>query len=452
MRGVSDKRGFMSSNSIFKKRRAEFMRRMKDGAALILSAPVAVRNNDVEHEYRQDSNFYYLTGFEEPESACLLLPHGKKEKYVLFVRPRNPQEEVWVGHRAGVDGAVKRFGADKAYPISELPKRLEEYLAGTKVFYFQMGTRPEADKLITEKFNGLRARARAGLSAPSDLRDPAAIIHEMRLIKSAEEIKALRAACDASAKAHEMAMRATQPGMNEYEIDAVLKYFFRDSGSPRMGYPTIVASGENATTLHYNENNRKMKSGDLLLIDAGTEIDYMTADITRTFPVNGKFTKEQKAVYSVVLDAQYAAIRHVKPGVTFNSVHDVAVKKLVEGLKNLGILKGPVQKLIEKKSYARFYMHRTGHWLGMDVHDCGAYYMNEKSRKLEKGMVLTVEPGLYFRAEEKFYPSKFRGIGVRIEDDVLVTSKGSEVLSRKAPKTVAELEAIVGKGVTLQIP
>ena len=442
----------MSTNAIFKKRRAEFMRRMKEGAALILSAPVAVRNNDVEHEYRQDSNFYYLTGFEEPESACLLMPHGTKEKYVLFVRSRNPKEEVWVGHRAGVEGAVKRFGADKAYSIAEFPKRLEEYLAGTKVFYFQMGTRPEADKMIIEKFNGLRAKARAGLSSPSDLRDPAAILHEMRLIKSTEEIKALRAACDASAKAHEMAMRATKPGMNEYEIDAVLKYFFRDSGSPRMGYPTIVASGLNATTLHYNENNRKMKSGDLLLIDAGTEIDYMTADITRTFPVSGKFTKEQKAVYSVVLDAQYAAIRHVKPGVTFNSVHDVAVKKLVEGLKNMGVLKGPIQKLIEKKSYARFYMHRTGHWLGMDVHDCGAYYTNEKSRKLEKGMVLTVEPGLYFRVEEKFYPSKFRGIGVRIEDDVLVTAKGSEVLSRKAPKTVAELEAIVGKGVTLKIP
>lgn len=442
----------MPSNNIFKKRRREFMRRMKEGAALLLSAPVAMRNNDVEHEYRQDSNFFYLTGFEEPDAACLLLPQGKNEKFVLFVRSRNLQEEVWGGHRAGVEGAIKRFGADKAHPISELPKRLEEYLGGAKAFYFQLGARPDMDKMITEKLGQLRANSRAGFSAPSDLRDPAAILHEMRLIKSREEIAALRAACDASAKAHEMAMRATRPGMSEYEIDAVLRYFFRKSGSPRMGYPTIVASGSNATTLHYNANNRKMKPGELLLIDAGTEIDYMTADITRTFPVNGKFSKEQKEIYSLVLEAQAAAIRRVKPGVTFQSVHEIAVQKIADGLKKLGVLKGPIKKLIEKKNYVRFYMHRTSHWLGMDVHDCGAYYTAGKSRKLEPGMVLTVEPGLYFREEEKSYPAKFCGIGIRIEDDVLVTKKGYEILSHKAPKAMDELEAIVGKGVRLNIP
>ncbi len=441
----------MQSKRLFKKHRDEFMRKIQHGAALFLSAPVAKRNNDVEHEYRQDSDFYYLTGFEEPESACLLLPKAKKEKFILFVRPNNPQEELWVGKRAGVKGAMREFGADKAYPISELPSRIEQYISGEKAFYFQIGMRPELDRMILEKMKMLQARVRAGITAPSDIRDPAVILHEMRLVKNSEEIESLRRASESSALAHEMAMRACKPGRNEYEIDAVLKYYFRKCGSPRMGYPTIVASGPNATTLHYNENNRKMKSGELLLIDAGTEMNYMTADITRTFPVNGKFTREQKCVYSIVLAAQDAAIRHVRPGVTFQSVHEVAVRKLTEGLKQIGVLKGTVKKLIEKKSYVRFYMHRTGHWLGMDVHDCGAYYQNGKSRKLKPGMVLTVEPGLYFRSEDKSYPAKFRGIGVRIEDDVLVTKKGREVLTFKAPRTISHIESIVGTGVHLSL-
>jgi len=440
----------MLPKQVFKKRREAFMRQMKEGVALFLSAPSMIRNNDVEQEFRQDSNFYYLTGFDEPDSACLLLPRGKKEKYILFVRPRNKNEEIWVGHRAGVEGAVKEFRADKAYPMSELASRLDPYLAGSKILYFQMGARPEIDKLITEKLSHLRARARAGLLAPSEFRDPMTIVHEMRLIKSPQELRALREASSVSAKAHEMAMRATKPGLYEYEVDAILKYYFRRSGSPRLGYPTIVASGHNATTLHYNANNRKMKSGDLLLIDAGTEIDYMTADITRTFPVNGKFTQPQAAVYALVLEAQAAAIRHVRPGVTFESVHEIAVKKLTEGLKKLGVLKGSVRKLIENKSYVRFYMHRTGHWLGMDVHDSGAYYTNGKSRKLQPGMVLTVEPGLYFRSDEKAYPRQFRGIGVRIEDDVVVTRAGREVLTQEAPRTISELESIIGTGVTIK--
>ncbi len=439
----------MIPKSEFKNRRNRFMRQMKDGVALFLSAPVAVRNNDVEHEFRQDSNFYYLTGFDEPEAACLLIPHGRKERFVLFVRPRNRDQEIWVGHRAGAEGALKHYGADKAYPISELPKKLEQYLAGAKVLYYQMGVRPEMDKTISDELNTLRSRVRSGASWPTEFKDPAAIVHEMRLIKSPEEIKVLKRACDVSAKAHEMAMRATKPGLFEYDVDAALKYYFRKSGSGRMGYPTIVASGPNATTLHYNANSRKMHSGELLLIDAGTEIDYMTADITRTFPVNGKFTPAQKAVYSAVLDAQYAAVKHVRPGVTFFSVHEAAVKKLAEGLKRLGILKGPVKKIIEKKEYGRFYMHRTGHWLGMDVHDCGAYQIDGKSRKLEAGMVLTVEPGLYFRHDEKSYPSQFRGIGVRIEDDVFVTRSGCEVLSEKAPKKIPDLEKIIGTGLNL---
>ncbi len=439
----------MLSSQVYKQRRAKLMKQMKEGACLIFSAPVVKRNNDVEYDYRQDSNFYYLTGFEEPEAALLLLPKAKKDKIILFCRPKDKAQEIWVGHREGVAGAKKNFGADKAHPIATLHKQLSTYLQGSKVLYYSLGSQKYCDALVTRQLNHLRAQVRSGMSYPTEIKDPVGFISEMRLFKSKEEIDALKEATQISSEGHEMAMRMTVPGINEYEIDATLQYCFRSSGSVRLGYPNIVASGVNATTLHYTKNNRKMKSGDLLLIDAGTEADYFTADITRTFPVNGKFTKEQAAIYSIVLKAQKAAIHHVKPGVTFQSVHNVAVRKLSEGLKSLGVLKGTLKQIIEKESYSRFYMHRTSHWLGMDVHDCGAYQINGKSRKLEPGMVLTVEPGLYFRKDEKGYPAKYRGIGIRIEDDILVTRSGNQVLSEAAPKEIKDIEAIVGKGIEL---
>jgi len=434
----------MFTKQTYQKRRTQFMKKMKSGACLLFSAPAVVRNNDVEHPYRQDSNFYYLTGFEEPHAVALFLPKAKKDKFILFCRPKNPSQEIWVGKRAGLQGTVNQFGANKAYPINDLHKQLTKHLQGNKALYYQLGICEQQDDLIKGQLNKLRSQVRAGITYPTEIKDPTSIIHEMRLIKTPEEIKAIKEAIQISAEGHEVAMQIAKPGLNEYEVDAALQYYFRSNGSKRLGYPNIVASGDNATTLHYTENNRKMKSGDLLLIDAGTEMHYLTADITRTFPVNGKFTKEQAAVYQVVLNAQKAAIKRVKPGVTFQSIHDLTVRKITEGLKSLGVLKGPIKRLIEKQSYTKFYMHRTSHWLGMDVHDAGAYQEKGKSRKLKAGMILTVEPGLYFRKNQKGCPAKYKGIGVRIEDDVLVTRSGCQVLSKAAPKEIHEIESIVG--------
>lgn len=430
----------------FAARRSAFARRMGKGAvAVLVGSQESRRNGDVNHDFRQDSDFHYLTGFDEPDAVAVIAPQHK-HPFILFVRPRDPAMETWNGPRAGVDGARRRFGADEAFPISRLDEMLPNYLAGTERLLYKMGRDGAFDNRMIALLNKMRAQARSGISAPSALEDPTGILAEMRLFKGPEELASLRKAIQLTAEGHQAAMAATRPGRHEFEVQAEMERVFRAGGSPRLGYQSIVGSGANATILHYILNDRKMKAGDLLLIDAGTEFGYYTADVTRTFPVSGRFTPEQRAVYQVVLDSQEAAIRKVRPGVSFQAVHDAAVEVLTEGCRKLGLLKGRTQSLIKSGAFRVYYMHRTSHWLGMDVHDAGRYKEGEHWRRLEPGMVLTVEPGLYIAPDCRKAPARYRGIGVRIEDDILVTKDGRENLSGMIPKSADEMEAAVGRG------
>lgn len=433
--------------SIFEQRRKRFMSQMRDGVAIFFAAPVRQRNNDVDYDYRQDSDFYYLTGFEEPESVCVLAPSNPVQQYTLFVLPRDPEKETWTGIRNGVEGAIKNFGANRAYTINELYDVLPQFLQNNERLYYSINRNPEADKIIFKSIDQIRELHRSGIYPPNEIVDPFEILSEMRLMKTPDDLEVLQKAIDLSVKGHLAAMKAAKPGKFEYEIQAVIEYVFRSGGSTRNGYPCIVGSGPSTCILHYTTNNRQMSDGDLLLIDAGAEFGYFTGDVTRTYPVNGRFSPEQKAVYEIVLEAQKNAIQMVRPGNTFMQVHEVATEILTAGLVSLGLLKGTTNENIEKEEYKKYFMHRTSHWLGMDVHDVGKYRKNGDWRVLQEGMVLTIEPGVYIGANDD--AEKFRNIGIRIEDDVLVTAEGPSVLSKACPKEVSDLENLIGSGFQL---
>lgn len=427
---------------VFKQRRARFMAEIGAAVAILPSAPLAVRSNDVEFVYRQDNDFYYLTGFAEPESLAMFAPGHKDGEFVLFVRPRDRERETWTGRRAGVEGAMLDYGADRAYSAGEIDRVLPRYLEGVERVYYPLGNNERMNARVLELMRGAQAmRPRTG-SGPIAMLDPREIIHEARLKKRPEELGAMRHAIAVSCEAHKEAMRRARGGMMEWEIEALVDYAFRSRGAAGPSYPSIIASGPNAATLHYIHNDRQMQSGELLLIDAGCEYDFYASDVTRTFPVGTRFNSAQRALYSVVLEAQRCGIESVRPGVRFDEVHEAAVRVLVAGMIDLGLIKEPFDDAIKSGAYRRYYMHRTSHWLGMDVHDVGLYRVGGNSRALEPSMVLTVEPGIYVSPDDQDAPEHFRGVGIRIEDDVLVTPHGHEVLTAAIPKTIGEIEAL----------
>jgi Xaa-Pro aminopeptidase len=427
----------------FERRRRQLMRMMGKGSIAILpAAPVRRRNRDTEYAYRQDSDFLYLTSFPEPESVAVLIPGRAHGEYVIFCRDRDPLRETWDGRRAGPDGAIKDYGADDAFPISDIDDILPGLLERCERVFYTMGVHPEFDTRLMGWVNELRAQAGRGRHTPQEFIALDHLLHDMRLYKSRAEISAMRKAARVAAGAHCRAMRIVQPGMREFEIEAEFLHEFRRHGY-EPSYLPIVGGGENACILHYTDNSAELTDGDLLLIDAGCEVEGYASDITRTFPVSGQFSAAQRAVYDVVLKAQQAAVNAVAPGRHWNEPHDAAVRAITRGLVKLGILKGRVPSLIKSEAYKRFFLHRTGHWLGLDVHDVGDYKVGEEWRVLEAGMVLTVEPGIYIPPGSKGVAKKWWGIGIRIEDDVLVTKEGHEVLSRAVPKDPDEIEALM---------
>jgi Xaa-Pro aminopeptidase len=409
---------------------------------VIPSAPVHIRNNDVEQPYRQDSDFFYLTGFDEPESVLVLTNQHAQHRMVLFVRKRNPERETWDGPRAGVDGAVKHFGADVAYPIDQLADKLPDYLENVRRLHYRIGRDHAFDAKVFEALDVVRKRARMKKTVPSEIVDPSVTLHELRLVKSDDEIATMRRAAAVTRDAHLAAMEVARPGRHEFEVEAEMVRVFRKAGCERPAYEPIVGSGPNATILHYRKNDRVMREGDLLLIDAGCELGYYASDVTRTFPVSGKYSAEQRAIYDIVLAAQKAAIAACVVGGTVDGVHDVATGALVDGLISLGIVQGDRKKVLEDGLYKPYYMHRTSHWLGMDVHDVGAYYLNGEPRPLAPGYALTVEPGLYVPVDAEC-DAKWKGIGIRIEDDILVTDEGPVNLTVEIPREADEVERIL---------
>lgn len=430
---------------MFAERRRRFMDRMGGGVALFFAAPEKTRSNDTSYKFRQDSYFHYLTGFNEPEAVLVLLPGHPEHETVLFVRPRDKDKETWNGRRAGPEGAKERFGVAEAHTVDRFPELLPGYLGNAGSLYHALDRYPERDRQVMAAIDSLRGKLRQGIKAPASIIDPASILNEMRLMKTPEELDRMRRAAVISREAHREAMRSARPGMMEYEVEAIVEYVFRRHGADAPGYGTIVGSGMNATILHYVENQAEMKDGDLLLIDAGAEVEGYTADITRTFPVNGTFSPAQREIYEIVLDAQLKGIEAARVGNDFDDVHQASLRALVEGLIRIGVVEGTADAVIEQETYKPYYMHRTSHWLGLDVHDVGDYRNGEAWRKLEPGMVLTVEPGLYFGEFLETVPDRYRGIGVRIEDDVLVTERGPEVLTAGTPRTVAEVEATMAE-------
>ena len=414
-----------------------------DGVVLVPAALPLRRNRDTEYRYRQDSDFYYLSAFPEPHALLVLLPGRPEGEFVLFCQPRDREMEIWNGYRAGPEGARTLFGADQAFVIGEADQRLPELLAGRRVVYAPQGSQPAFDAQLTGWLSAVRARTRAGIAAPVAWQLLDSVLHPLRLLKSDAELGVMQRAADLSAEAHRRAMQAAAPGRFEYELEAELLHTFARHGCTAPAYGSIVGGGANACVLHYTENNRPLRDGDLVLIDAGGELDHYAADITRTFPVNGRFSAPQKALYEVVLAAQLAAIAAVQPGASWQAPHEAAVRVLTEGLLRLGLLSGEVDALIAAGAYRRFYMHRTGHWLGMDVHDVGEYQLDGQWRPLQPGMVLTVEPGLYVAPDDDSVDAQWRGIGIRIEDDVVVTPEGCRVLTAAAPKSVADIEALM---------
>ena len=429
----------------FARRRKQLMRMMGQGGIAILpAAPVKLRNRDVEHDYRQESDFHYLTGCAEPEAVLVLIPGRKQAEYILFCRERDPLRETWDGARAGQDGAVQDYGADDAFPIGDVDDILPGLIEQCERVYYTLGVSPEFDQQVVSWVQQLRKQVNRGTHTPQEFIALDHLLHDMRLYKSRAEISAMKKSAKIAAQAHVRSITACQPGMREYEIHADLIHEFRRHGCA-PSYSPIVGSGPNSCVLHYNQNDRLMEDGDLLLVDAGCEFDYYASDITRTYPVNGRFSPEQKAIYEVVLKAQYSAIDKVRPGNHWNDPHDAAVKLITAGLKDLGLLKGPLSKLIKDGAYSKFFMHRTGHWIGLDVHDVGDYKVGDEWRVLEPGMVLTIEPGIYIPAGTKGVAKKWWNIGVRIEDDVLVTKDGHDVLSHGAPKEIADIEQLMAR-------
>ena len=424
---------------------AEFIKRLDQKAvAIIPAAREATRSNDTQYRYRQDSDFFYLTGFEEPESIAVVAP-GHDHQYTLFVRPRDPEQEVWIGKRAGVEGAKSDLGADEAFPISEFDEKLLDILDGAEKLYYRLGVNEDLDKKIIAKISSVRTLNRKPIDMPQTIVDPATIVHEMRVFKSAAEIELMQRAADIAAEAHVEAMKATRPGMMEYELEALIEQIFRRHGSAGPSYTSIIGGGANATVLHYIENKDQLRDGDLLLIDAGAEYKGYASDITRTFPINGKYTKAQREIYDLVLDTQLSCVEMVRPGVTHEELKNHSIEMLTAGMVRLGLLKGEPAELIKEEKYKQFYMHGLGHMLGIDVHDVGRYYHDKQSRALEPGVVMTVEPGLYIAPETKDIPEQYLGIGVRIEDDVLCTTNGPRVLTSKVPKQPEEIEALMAR-------
>ena len=430
----------------FPRRRKRLMDMMGDDSVTILpTSPQRTRSRDTLYHFRPDNDFYYLTGFPEPEAVAVLVPDRPHGEFVLFCRERDPKLETWDGLRAGLEGACELYGADDAFPIEDLDDILPGLLEDRERVYYTMGNEQSFDQRVIGWVNQVRKRVRSGVNAPDEFISLHHILHEMRLYKSRQEIKSMRKAARIAAAAHMRAMRACKPGMMEYQIEAEFLHEFMQSGARNPAYTSIVGGGANGCILHYIDNDAELKDGELLLIDAGAEYDYYASDITRTFPVNGEFSPAQRDIYELVLAAQYAAIEQVQPGRHWNEPHEAAVQVLTHGLVDLGILKGRVKTLIKDKAYTKYYMHRTGHWLGMDVHDVGDYKIDGEWRMLEPGMTLTIEPGLYLPAMRGL-AKKWRNIGIRIEDDVLVTKDGCDVLSKGVPKEADDIEALMAGG------
>jgi Xaa-Pro aminopeptidase len=428
----------------FAKRRRAFLEavaaRAGDGESVCVfpAAPVFTRNNDVEHDYRQESDLFYLTGFSEP--STVLVMEATAQKSTMFVRARDVDREIWDGPRFGVDGVKEHFAADEAFTIDKLEVELPKLLQNKRRLYYRLGVSRAMDDKVLEAVDRARARAKLGFTWPVEIVDPGVILHEMRLFKSNDDLDAMRKAADITAEAHLRAMGATRPGMHEFQVEAMLLETFRAHGSERAAYGSIVGSGANATILHYRQNNKKMERGELLLIDAGAEYDYYAADVTRTFPVGASFSREQEAIYQLVLDAQEAGIARTVKGSSLEQIHNACVDVITRGLVKLGLLQGEVEQLVKDEAFKPFFMHKTSHWLGMDVHDVGNYYVGGKSRELQPGMVLTVEPGIYIGKDYDKVPVEWRGIGVRIEDDILVTDGAPDNLTRAIPKTVSDVQ------------
>ena len=428
----------------YRRRRQKLMSMMEPGSVAVLPSSVSqVRNRDSEHAFRQDSDFYYLTGFVEPEAVLFLIPGREHGEAVLFCRERVPEHEQWTGERLGPERAPQSLGVDDAFPITDLDDIAPGLLEGHRRIYYGMGARPEFDRRLIDWLQGIRARARTGAVPPGELAELGVVLHEQRLIKSPAELKVMRAGAAITAAAHIRAMRACQPGLSEARLEAELRYGFMLGGAKQPAYESIVGAGDNACVMHYVKNDGPLRDGDLVLIDAGCEYEHYACDVTRTFPVNGKFSGEQRALYEVVLTAQAKAIAVAQVGNHFNAAHEAAVEALSEGLLNLGILQGDLATLIETEAYRRFTVHKSSHWLGLDVHDVGDYRLDGEWRELIPGMVLTVEPGIYIASSMTDVPVRFRGIGIRIEDDVLITQDKSEVLTSSTPKQIADIEHLM---------
>ena len=426
----------------FEKRRSQLMRMVGPGGVVILpSATIRTRTRDIEYSYRQDSDFYYMTGFPEPEAVVVLAPGRASGEYLIFCREKNPEREQWDGKRAGQAGAVETYGADDAFPIDDLDDILPGIMESCSRIYYTMGMYSEFDSRMADWVNSLRSKLSRGVQSPHEFVALDHLLHDMRLFKSRGELSAMRKSAKVAVAAHKRAMQITRPGMYEYEVEAEFSHEFRRNGA-MASYNPIVAGGKNACILHYVENDQLLNDGDLLLIDAGCELNYYASDVTRTFPVNGRFTAAQRAVYEIVLEAQRAAIEKTVVGNHWNEPHDAAVQAITKGLKKLGLLEGSLPKLMKDGAYQPFYMHRTGHWIGIDVHDVGDYKVGNEWRMLESGMVTTVEPGIYIGNSRKI-PKEFRNIGIRIEDDVAITSKGPDVLSKGLVSDPDDIEALM---------
>jgi Xaa-Pro aminopeptidase len=431
----------------YARRRAAVLERLGEGVMLLPAAPHALRNADTEYPYRADSDLYYLTGFGEPEALLVLAPQHASERVVLFLRPRDREREIWNGKRLGVEAAVEGLGVDAAYPIEELAQRLPDYLVGAARAFVKLGANERFERQVFAAVETARGRVRRGGIAPSAYVDPGTIVHELRLRKDAAEIETMRRAAAITRLGHLAGMRATRPGLHEYELEAAIEHAYQAGGAQGLAYESIVAGGDNATVLHYVANREQLRAGDLVLVDSAAELDCYASDVTRTWPVGGRFSGEQRALYEIVLAAQKAAIAEVRPGAHVKSAHEAALRVLTAGLVDVGLLAGPVDDALANETYKQFYPHSTGHWIGLDVHDAGAYHEADGTtwRALEPGMVVTVEPGLYVQRDLDC-DERFRGIGIRIEDDILVSADGPVNLSPGIPKEIAELEAIVGSG------
>lgn len=428
----------------YSERRTRVLDAIPGDVMIVPGAHQLTRSNDTEFPFRQNSDFFYLTGFDEPDALLVLAPHHAEHKVVLFLRERDRMKEIWNGRRLGSAAAPAALGIDAAFPIEELAERLPEYVAGASAMHYTFGSDESRDRTIHAALQSARAKTRRAGHAPVRFADPAILIHEMRLFKTPEEVAIMRRAAEATRRGHVAAMRATRPGLHEYEIEAAIEVEYARAGAQCPAYESIVGGGENATILHYVTNRDVLRDGDLLLVDSGAEVDCYTCDVTRTWPVNGRFTGEQRAIYEIVLTAQAASIARVRPGAARNEFHEASVRVITEGLIDLGLLKGSADEAIEKETYRDFYMHGTGHWLGLDVHDVGNYLdAKDAPRLLQAGMVTTVEPGIYVHRDLDV-DERFKGIGVRIEDDILVTADGNDDLTAAIPKTIADLEAIVG--------